>query len=391
MVLGSGGVGKGGAIRRPGKRTPRGGTVRDRGRAGLALAPGIRRNRRRDKGLRRLRHRSRKLARAVRCISGPRPPRHTPTMNLRQLEVFQAVMQTGNMTAAGRLVCITPSAVSKIIAHAELQLGYPLFTRTKGTLVPTPEAAVLFAESEAIHGKLAQLRRIAANLRQTDGGQVRLAASPALSHELLPTVLAQHAQRHREVQVEVHTLHREQMPQALLARAVDFALGHDEHPHPQIVSRELGRGPLYVAATRELWQRAQRARRGDPLPFLAGVPMIQPLPGDPLRAACDQLAAQLGLEGTPRLQVQTVRLALELVRRGLGWTVIDCVTAENPAAQGASALELHPLHTLPETVVYAYHAHAAPPGRAVLRMLELVRAQLQHNTRARAPAVALAA
>ena len=57
-------------------------------------------------------------------------------MNLRQLEVFQAVMQTGNMSAAARLICITPSAVSKTISHTELQLGYKLFTRGKGTLAP---------------------------------------------------------------------------------------------------------------------------------------------------------------------------------------------------------------------------------------------------------------
>ena len=75
-------------------------------------------------------------------------------MNLRQLEVFQAVMQTGNMSAAARLICITPSAVSKTIAHTELQLGYKLFTRGKGTLAPTPEARVLFEESTLIHQKL---------------------------------------------------------------------------------------------------------------------------------------------------------------------------------------------------------------------------------------------
>ena len=82
-------------------------------------------------------------------------------MNLRQLEVFQAVMQTGNMSAAARLICITPSAVSKTIAHTELQLGYKLFTRGKGTLAPTPEARVLFEESTLIHQKLDGLKRMA--------------------------------------------------------------------------------------------------------------------------------------------------------------------------------------------------------------------------------------
>ena len=69
-------------------------------------------------------------------------------MNLRQLEVFQAVLQTGNMSAAARLLCITPSAVSKAIAHTELQLGYRLFNRTPSGLTPTPEAQVLAALSQ---------------------------------------------------------------------------------------------------------------------------------------------------------------------------------------------------------------------------------------------------
>ena len=95
-------------------------------------------------------------------------------------------MQTGNMSAAARLICITPSAVSKTISHTELQLGYKLFTRGRGTLAPTPEAQVLFEESALIHGKLDELKRIALNLRQVDGGQVRLAAIPSICHEFLP-------------------------------------------------------------------------------------------------------------------------------------------------------------------------------------------------------------
>ena len=88
----------------------------------------------------------------TRGVTKTHTPLHTSggDMNLRQLEVFQAVMQTGNMSAAARLICITPSAVSKTIAHTELQLGYKLFTRGKGTLAPTPEARVLFEESTLI-------------------------------------------------------------------------------------------------------------------------------------------------------------------------------------------------------------------------------------------------
>ena len=92
-------------------------------------------------------------------------------MNLRQLEVFQAVLQTGSMSAAARLLCVTPSAVSKAVAHTELQLGYALFTRSPAGLTPTPEAQVLATESAGIHRQLEGLRQTARNLARGEGGR----------------------------------------------------------------------------------------------------------------------------------------------------------------------------------------------------------------------------
>ena len=45
-------------------------------------------------------------------------------MHLRQSADLQDVQQTGNMSAASRLLGTTPSAVSKAVAHTELQLSY---------------------------------------------------------------------------------------------------------------------------------------------------------------------------------------------------------------------------------------------------------------------------
>ena len=290
-------------------------------------------------------------------------------MNLRQLEVFQAVMQTGNMSAAARLVCITPSAVSKTIGHTELQLGYKLFTRTKGTLAPTPEAMVLYGESAAIHSRLEELRKIAVNLRQVDRGQVRLAAIPSISHEFLPVLLEQHALRYPGVDIEVRTLHQDQMVQALQTRAVDFALGYYEHPHPQVTSRMLMSGPLYVVVTREIWQRAARVRRNSAISFLANTPMIRLVGDDPMRESIDLLAGRLNCEQVLGVQVQTSRLALELVRRGMGWTVVDFLTASNLDAATMAAIELQDLPPVP---LFAYHAAALPPGQHAVRMLEMM-------------------
>jgi len=50
-------------------------------------------------------------------------------MRLRHIEVVHAVLLTGSVSAAARLLHITQPAVSRALQHAELQLGFPLFER----------------------------------------------------------------------------------------------------------------------------------------------------------------------------------------------------------------------------------------------------------------------
>ncbi|MFM9901533.1 MAG: LysR family transcriptional regulator, partial [Polaromonas sp.] len=52
-------------------------------------------------------------------------------MRLRHIEVFNAVMLTGSVSGAARLVNVTQPAVSRTLQHAELQLGFALFQRRK--------------------------------------------------------------------------------------------------------------------------------------------------------------------------------------------------------------------------------------------------------------------
>lgn len=288
-------------------------------------------------------------------------------MNLRQLEVFQAVLQTGNMSAAARLLCVTPSAVSKAIAHTELQLGYRLFNRSPSGLTPTPEAQVLAAESHSIQRQLDALKRTAQHLGTRDGGEVRVAAIPSVSHEFLPRLLHDHARLHPQVGVEVRTLHQDQMTQALITHGVDFGLGFYKHPHPQVRSDLIVSGRLYLAVARSVWTRAPRATT--PVARLAQVPVIRLVGDDPMRQAIDELALRLRAPQGPGIQVQTSRLALELVRLGMGWTVVDFLTETRLDPDEIATLELH---ELPPISLYSYHARVHPPGLQATRMLALL-------------------
>ena len=71
-------------------------------------------------------------------------------MRLRHIEIFQAIRQTGSVSAAAQLLHVSQPAVTKVLQHAELQLGFPLFLRVRGKLQPTPEALALESEVEKV-------------------------------------------------------------------------------------------------------------------------------------------------------------------------------------------------------------------------------------------------
>src|SRR5687768_8239468 len=66
-----------------------------------------------------------------------------PPMNLRQMEVFRAVMVSGGVNSAAALLHVSPPAISKVLAQAAKSTGLVLFERVRGRLIPTPEAQQL--------------------------------------------------------------------------------------------------------------------------------------------------------------------------------------------------------------------------------------------------------
>ena len=61
-------------------------------------------------------------------------------------------------------------AASRFLQHAELQLGFALFQRSKGRLVPTPEALTLQLHIERLFTQHDEVQRLAAHLKT--GGAV---------------------------------------------------------------------------------------------------------------------------------------------------------------------------------------------------------------------------
>ncbi|CUX65986.1 Transcriptional regulator [Agrobacterium tumefaciens str. Kerr 14] len=122
-------------------------------------------------------------------------------MQARQLEVFCMLMRTGTVTGAAAMLNISQPALSQILLHAEDQLGFKLFNRVRGKLVPTREAEELYPECERIFSELGALRRRTTDMRFGRTGLIRIAASAPPAMSIVPKALASFRTAHPDIVV----------------------------------------------------------------------------------------------------------------------------------------------------------------------------------------------
>ena len=87
-------------------------------------------------------------------------------MRTRHIEVFNNVYKTGSVTSAAKLLNVSQPSVSKVLAHAEQQLGFRLFERIRMKLVPTPEANILFKHTAIMEEVLTDINQISESLTE---------------------------------------------------------------------------------------------------------------------------------------------------------------------------------------------------------------------------------
>lgn len=86
-------------------------------------------------------------------------------VTIRQLVTFREVMRSGSISRAAEVLHRTQPAVSTAIGNLERELGFELFLRENGKLLPTPEANYFREECEAILGRLDRTRQAVTRVR----------------------------------------------------------------------------------------------------------------------------------------------------------------------------------------------------------------------------------
>ena len=146
------------------------------------------------------------------------------SFNLEYYRAFCTVAQTGNVTKAAELLCLSQPAVTRSIHRLEESLGCKLFIRVSRGVRLTVEGAALFSHVDSAFKSLSngerELRRLAAF---EAGTPIIGAAETPLYHFLLPK-LGQFREMHPNVTLQVQGSSTHETIQMLRAEQADVVL-----------------------------------------------------------------------------------------------------------------------------------------------------------------------
>jgi DNA-binding transcriptional LysR family regulator len=270
-------------------------------------------------------------------------------MRLRHIEVFNAVMLTGSVSAAARMINVTQPAVSRTLQHAELQLGFQLFQREGGRLRPTVEAQALYPHIERLFNQLEDVQRLSASLKAGRGkGELRVLTVLALSYEIFPRAMRLFREKHPAVVVHHEALHSPQIVSSLVLQEADVGYVFSAVSHPALAQEQLAQRRVVCVVPKGLLPARQVKAGTITLAQLSKLPVIALDGQDPLGILLAHAVRDSGTGLQEVMTVQTYHVALALAHHGVGVALVEGCTAASADPERVDVLMLEP--ELPTTV-----------------------------------------
>lgn len=252
-------------------------------------------------------------------------------MNLRQLEIFRAVMMSGSASRAAELLQVTQPAVSRALAELEENIGFFLFDRVKGRLVPTPEGNLFFRDVNDSFIGLDRIRSSAARIRDFGLGTVRIASQAALGSTLVPRAIKAFREAHPDVAITLQVLSSAAVRDHVMYQQFDIGLAAEEVDLSGVEHRLFGNFRAVCALPPGHPLAAKDVIRPEDL---EGEPFIALSPEDRLRAQLTKVFDEAGVK--PQVVVETpyALTVCALVLNGVGVGIVNLVAAEGFPERG---------------------------------------------------------
>lgn len=237
-------------------------------------------------------------------------------MNIRYLEIMEAIVETGSFTGAAKKLFITQSAVSHAVAELEAKAGTALFERRPKGVAVTPCGSSLLEESRGILIANRNLDRRISHLEENT--PIHVVSSITIASFVLPQILNQFRAVYPEQQIFVRVASAKAVLDILQRGDADVAFWEGAAPKGDFETITLGSYLLRAACSPEF----PVSSRSVTMRQLCGYPLLLREQGSAVRDTLDHILAAVNLKAEPVWEsVNSLSLA-KAAEAGMGITVL---------------------------------------------------------------------
>ncbi|MGT2476515.1 LysR family transcriptional regulator [Paraburkholderia terrae] len=294
-------------------------------------------------------------------------------LKLRQIEAFRAVMRAGSMTAAADMLAIGQPAVSYQISSLEAAVGFVLFSRAKGKLAPTPEAYQLLAEVDRLYDGLSGIEAAAVEIAGHHRAILRVLLTSAFSNTLIVGAIGRFAASHPGLRIDLDAAHRPVVVRNVANGLADIGIVS----LPVNVSRTIVE-PLFTSELVCVFPRTHPLADKDTVTpdDLASLPLIAMKPGGVIRPILERWFTGAGLHRVFDYEVRDAWAAIELVRAGVGVTVVSRISAASQIGTYDDALKTAAVDSIESVEVAAIMPETDGGNRTAASLLAFLKENL---------------
>src|SRR5689334_20450678 len=287
-------------------------------------------------------------------------------LTLRQIEVIRAIMVTGTVGGAARLLNVSSPGVSRVMKHAETSVGVKLFSRKGGRYSPTPQANAIFSQINGVYDKVEDLQFVISRIQRGAETELKIGSVPSIANIMVPRLL-----------IEVDILKIEDAADYLLLGKGEVVALSYKLDHTMLAVEPLARGRLKCIVP-EGHPLARRTRVTTD--EIVKYPLIGVDPNDPYGRIMAGLFASHALQYEVTIRARFGSTVCALVSHGLGIAIVDEFTL---AADQWPRLRI--LDIAEPTVFQTYIAHRkdVPLSSHGARFVAALRGQMESAARAR--------
>ncbi|MEX8191725.1 LysR family transcriptional regulator [Comamonas guangdongensis] len=252
--------------------------------------------------------------------------------DFKRMAIFAAVVECGSMSAAARLLDMTPSAVSQHMRQLEQAAGLTLLHRSTRQLTLTDAGQRFYTQCATMCEAAARARAELAAERQQPSGELRLSAPAGFTTHAVPALGAWLAQ-HPSLRLR---LLMDDAPIDLIQARVDLALRFGNLPDSSWVARRLGRSPTILCAAPQ-WLQAHGQLPGHPRDLMQ-LPWLDLSRGESAQIDMHwrrpQTAEEFQLQVLPRMTSNHRAAVQQFCEAGLGLALLSAHDVTGSLKQG---------------------------------------------------------